>query len=223
MTDEMLLDAAQAALRGLADPAKAAPMAAYMKHRFAFLGVQTPLRRQATRSLIRSFAGDPLAAAGLLWRLDEREFQYLACDLLAHHTARFDAEALDGVLELAVRKSWWDTVDSLAHVVGDLVRRERRLVARIDQLIEAPDFWLRRIALLHQIGWKGDTDTMRLFDYCLRQAGEREFFIRKAIGWALRDLAWHDAQAVRDFLASAGTRLSPLSHREAARNLDRSR
>jgi len=80
MTDEMLLDAAQAALRGLADPAKAAAMAAYMKHRFAFLGVQTPLRRQATRRLIGSFAGDPLAAAGLLWRFDEREFQYLACD-----------------------------------------------------------------------------------------------------------------------------------------------
>lgn len=207
-------------LAPLANAEKAAGMAAYMKHRFVFLGVQTPARRQATRGLLRGYAGALLAAARALWREDEREFQYVACDLLARHDARLDAADLDGLLDLATRKSWWDTVDALAGIVGDLVHRERRLVARMDALIDDDNFWLRRVALLHQLGWKGETDTARLFDYCRRRADEPEFFIRKAIGWALRDYAWHNPEAVRTFLAAEGKCLSPLSRREAAKNLD---
>jgi 3-methyladenine DNA glycosylase AlkD len=89
----------------------------------------------------------------------------------------------------------------------------------MDELIDAPNLWYRRVALLHQLGAKSDTDTQRLFDYCLRRADENEFFIRKAVGWALRDYAWHAPGAVRLFLAHHGTRFSPLSLREAAKNL----
>lgn len=217
-TEDIVADV-RAALAPLADPGKAAGMAAYMKGRFAFLGVQTPARRRATRAAIRGFAGEPLAAAGRLWAAPEREFQYVACDLLGQHAPRLSGAALDGLLNLVSAKSWWDTVDALAHVIGGLVRRERSLVVRIDQLLAARDFWRRRVALLHQLGWGADTDRARLFGYCLRLAGEKEFFIRKAIGWALRDYAWHDPAAVQAFLARHGAELSPLSRRQAEKNL----
>jgi 3-methyladenine DNA glycosylase AlkD len=209
----------RAALAPLADPVRADGMGAYMKGKFAFLGVQTPLRRQATRDLIRANSADPLAAATGLWREPEREFQYVACDLLARHAERLPAAALDGLLALVSDKSWWDTVDALAHTIGTLVRRFPALVGQMDRLIDDADLWRRRIALLHQLGAKGDTDSARLFDYCLRRADEKEFFIRKAIGWALRDYAWHDSRAVQRFLDQHGARLSPLSRREAAKNL----
>jgi 3-methyladenine DNA glycosylase AlkD len=209
----------RAVLAPLAEPEKAAGMRAYMKDQFAFLGVQTPQRRQATRTLIRDFHGDPLPAARALWLELEREFQYVACDLLTQHADDLPAEALEDLLELVSTKSWWDTVDALAHTVGALVQRFPALVERMDQLIDDPDLWRRRIALLHQLGAKSDVDTRRLFDYCLRRADEKEFFIRKAIGWALRDYAWHDPAEVRRFLDRHGARLSALSVREAAKNL----
>ena len=212
---------ARAALAPLADPVKAAGMRAYMKGQFAFLGVQTPQRRQAVRALIGEFTGDPLAAAGELWAEPEREFQYVACDLLSRQAGALSAADVDGLLDLVSAKSWWDTVDALAQTIGTLVRRHPELVARMDRLIDDADLWRRRVALLHQLGAKAETDRARLFDYCLRRAGEREFFIRKAIGWALRDYAWHDPQAVRRFLDRHGDTLSPLSRREAAKNLDR--
>ena len=211
----------RAALTPLADPAKRNGMTAYMKGKFAFLGVQTPARRQATRAAIRACTEPPLVAAQQLWALPEREYQYVACDLLAHWAPRLSGDTLDELLALVSTKSWWDTVDTLAHVVGSLVQREPSLVARMDPLIDDPDLWRRRVALLHQLGWKADTDSQRLFAYCRRRAAEKEFFIRKAIGWALRDYAWHDPEAVRGFLDRHGAELSPLSRREAMKNLDR--
>lgn len=194
-------------------------MAAYMHHRFPFLGVPTPVRRRATAAIIKGWRGNPLPAAQALWRCPEREFQYLACDLLERHGPGLAAADLDGLLALVVDKSWWDTVDTLAKRVGTLVRRDPSLVSRMNRLIADDNLWLRRVALLHQLGWKGATDPDRLFAYCRRRAGDREFFIRKAIGWALRDYAWQAPEAVRAFLAEAGRELSPLSRREAAKNL----
>ncbi len=209
----------RAALAPLADADKASGMRAYMKDRFPFLGVQTPQRRQATRALIREYDDDPLAAAKALWAEPEREFQYVACDLLGHRAGSLPAGVLADLLALVSDKAWWDTVDALAHTVGDLVRRFPPLVKRMDELIDDPDLWRRRIALLHQLGWKDATDEDRLFRYCLRRADETEFFIRKAIGWALRDYAWHAPVSVRRFLDHHGTKLSSLSLREAAKNL----
>jgi 3-methyladenine DNA glycosylase AlkD len=212
-------DEIRAVLEPLADAVKAAGMRAYMQDRFPFLGVQTPTRRQTTRSLVRGYAGDALVAAQALWAEPEREFQYVACDLLAARAADLAADAIEDVLGLVSSKSWWDTVDALAHTVGVLVRRFPALVDRMDELIDDPDLWRRRVALLHQLGWQADTNDERLFRYCLRRADETEFFIRKAVGWALRDYAWHAPAAVRRFLDSDGAKLSPLSLREAAKHL----
>ena len=220
MAPAALRTAVAAALAPLADPARAAAMAAYMKQRFEFLGVPTPPRRAATRALWRGFDGNAAAAARSLWRAPHREFQYVACDLLRDRADDLPAAALDDLLALAVRKSWWDSVDALAASVGILVRRHRRLQRAMDRLIDDPNPWLRRIALLHQLGWQAETDTARLFDYCLRRGGDDDFFIRKGIGWALRDFAWHDGKSVGRFVAAHRAELSPLSCREATRNLD---
>ncbi len=211
--------AVQLALASLADPQRAQGMAAYMKHQFDYLGIATPARRAACAALIHAFEGDPLEAAQALWRKKEREYQYVACDLLRRHASRLGAHDLAQLEALVQSKSWWDTVDALAPVFGDIVLRERGLAARMDQLIEADDFWLRRIAILHQLAWKGATDEARLFRYCLHCAHEPEFFIRKAIGWALRQYARTAPEAVRRFVLQNRANLSGLSIREATKHL----
>jgi len=211
--------AVQLALAPLADPRRAQGMAAYMKHQFEYLGIATPDRRDACSGLVRSFEGNPIEAAQALWRKKEREYQYVACDLLRRHASRLGGADLVQLEALVQSKSWWDTVDALVPVFGDIVLHERSLAACMDQLIEADDFWLRRVAILHQLAWKDATDEARLFRYCLQCAHESEFFIRKAIGWALRQYARIAPGAVRRFVERNRDQLSGLSIREATRHL----
>jgi 3-methyladenine DNA glycosylase AlkD len=215
--------AVQAVLVPLANAENAAAMRAYMRNRFDYLGIPTPARRAALKLLIRSFvpADTPSlrAAAQALWQMPEREYQYAAVDLLTHHAGALALSDLDWLIELAQQKSWWDTVDALVKVIGKIVRTEgARGQRQMDRAVCAENFWVRRIAMLHQLGWRGDTDTVRLFRYADMLAAEKEFFIRKAVGWALRDYAWHDWRAVQKYLKTASTRLSPLTCREAMKN-----
>ncbi|AUH53007.1 DNA alkylation repair protein [Chromobacterium sp. ATCC 53434] len=212
----------RALLSAAADPARAPAMRAYMRGQFDFLGVAAPLRRRAAGAWIRSHdAAGPdgwLALAEALWRQPEREFHYVALDLLARHAAALPASALPRLLALATANAWWDTVDGLAAwAVGPLVRSRRELQADMDGLAGDADFWLRRVAILHQLYWKRETDAARLFRYCGANAADPEFFIRKAIGWALREYGYTDAEAVRSFVAA--TALSPLSRREALKRI----
>ncbi|WP_047243020.1 DNA alkylation repair protein [Chromobacterium subtsugae] len=210
-------------LEAAADPAKRPAMRDYMRGQFDFLGVATPARRKAAGAWIRSQdAAGPdgwLAAAETLWRQPEREFQYVAVDLLARHAAELPAAALPRLLALVAAKSWWDTVDGLAAwIIGELVHARRELQIDMDRLSGDGDFWLRRVAILHQLYWKRDTDAARLFRYCAANAADPEFFIRKAIGWALREYAYTDPDAVRGFVAAAP--LAPLSRREALKRIE---
>lgn len=111
-------------------------------------------------------------------------------------------------------------MDPLAtRVTGALVTRHPTLRSRMDEWSREEDMWLVRTAILHQLHYGKDTDTDRLFGYCTAQAGHPDFFVRKAIGWALRHYARTDPEAVRAYLAEQGGRLSPLSVREAAKHL----
>jgi 3-methyladenine DNA glycosylase AlkD len=217
----------EAALVPLVDAAKAAGMRAYMRDRFHYLGIPTPERRAAVKLLIGSFApADAMVlrdAALALWQMQEREYHYVAVDLLAHHAKLLTLSDLDWLIDLAQEKSWWDSVDALVKVIGKIVRASGAKGQRqMDRAVRAENFWVRRIAMLHQLGWRDDTDTVRLFKYADLLAGEKEFFIRKAIGWALRDYAWHDWRAVEKYLRTAQKRLSPLSCREAMKNFPES-
>ena len=206
-------------LAQLADPTLAVPMAAYMKGRFVFIGIKTPARRAATRPLISKQSADLVESAQALWALPFREYQYVACDLLQRHAGKLPRSSLPSVLRLATRKSWWDTVDPLSKVVGTLAKNFPDLAARAEKLADDDNMWLRRVAILHQLGCGARTDSKRLFRICLTNAADPDFFIRKAIGWALRDYARHDPAAVRRFLKQHEGALSSLTLREAGKHL----
>jgi 3-methyladenine DNA glycosylase AlkD len=214
-------------LEALADPVRAAPMRAYMKDHFAYLGIATPQRRAAVTPLLRRVAGidgdQLLVLANELWLLPRREYQYVALDLLARYWKSLNPDHVEPLLALVQQKSWWDSVDGLASVIGDVLRagraREPGCQRRMDLAIEDGNLWVRRVAMLHQNGWRGETDTQRLFAYALSLAPEPDFFIRKAIGWALRDHAHHNPELVRAFLRAQQARLSGLTLREAGKHL----
>ena len=207
-----------------ADPERAAGARAYMKNVAPFLGVPTPLRRELSRTVLaglpRPDEADCTAIALRCWELPEREYAYFAVDFLRRHVKRCSSGFLPVARHLVTTVPWWDTVDALAsHVVGGLVAAHPKLGAEMDAWIGDEDLWVARTALLHQLRYKDATDTERLFAYCLRQSGHPDFFIRKAIGWCLREYAKTDPDAVRDFVERERGRLSPLSAREATKNL----
>jgi 3-methyladenine DNA glycosylase AlkD len=205
------------------DDAAAASMRAYMRDLFPFLGIASPRRRLLSREVVAGLprpGEDDLRAVALgCWQLPEREYQYFACEWLRRHAAVCSPGFLATARTLITEKSWWDTVDTLAaHLVGRIVVRHPSAVSTMDEWIAADNMWLARTALLHQLSYKESTDEARLFRYCLLQAGHRDFFIRKAIGWALRQYAWTEPAAVRQFVAAHAGVLSPLSVREALKN-----
>lgn len=207
-----------------ADPERAVVMRAYMKDVAPFLGIPSPERRGLSRSVLqgtpRPDERDCTAVALRCWRLPEREYQYFAVDLLRRHVRRLSSGFLPVARHLVTTVPWWDTVDALAaHVVGGLVAADPALTADMDAWIEDDDLWVVRTALLHQLRYGERTDAGRLFAYCLRQSGHPDFFVRKAIGWCLREYAKTDPDAVRDFLALEGGRFAPLSVREALKNI----
>ncbi|GGS12804.1 hypothetical protein GCM10010252_60380 [Streptomyces aureoverticillatus] len=207
-----------------ADPVRAADMRAYMKDVAPFLGLTSPVRRDLARAVLagtpRPDEADCAAIALRCWELPEREYQYFAVDYLRRHVKRCSSAFLPVARQLVTTLSWWDTVDALAaHVVGGLVAADPGLRTAMDEWVEDDDLWVVRTALLHQLRFKDATDTDRLFAHCARQARHPDFFVRKAIGWCLREYAKTDPDAVRDFVGRHRGVLAPLSVREALRNI----
>lgn len=208
---------------GAADPARATAMAAYMRDQFPFLGIPAPVQKALSRDVVtglgRPTEADLREVARRCWDLPEREYQYFACGWLRRHARECSAGFLPTARFLITTKAWWDTVDALAaHLVGPMVARHPELAETMDAWVVEDDKWLVRTAILHQLTYKEATDPRRLFHYCAVQAGHPNFFIRKAIGWALREYAKTAPGEVRAFVHAHATRLSALSVREALRN-----
>ncbi|MFJ8538019.1 DNA alkylation repair protein [Streptomyces sp. NPDC093591] len=221
---DTVLERLTAAYAAAADPHRAVTARAYMKDVAPFLGIPTPERRALSRTVLqgtpRPDETDCTAVALRCWQLPEREYHYFAVDYLRRHVGRCSSGFLPVARHLVTTVPWWDTVDALAaHVVGGLVAADPKLTADMDAWIVDEDLWVARTALLHQLRYKERTDTERLFSYCLRQSGHPDFFIRKAIGWCLREYAKTDPEAVRAFLARERGRFAPLSVREALKNI----
>ncbi|MFD3627191.1 DNA alkylation repair protein [Streptomyces sp. NPDC058698] len=221
---DTVLDRLTAAYGPAADPERAPAMRAYMKDVAPFLGLTTPVRRAlsatVTAGLPRPDEADCTAVALRCWELPEREYHYFAVDYLRRYVRHCSSGFLPVTRHLVTTVPWWDTVDPLAaHVVGALVAADPGLTADMDEWIADDDMWLARTALLHQLRFRERTDTERLFDYCLRRSGHPDFFVRKAIGWCLREYARTDPDAVRSFLAREQGRFAPLSVREALKNI----
>ena len=223
-----LIRAVRKALSEAADPVKAPIMQAYMKSAMPYLGIQATPLRKAARAV---FAAQRLESSEewrdtvlALWREARyREERYMAIELAgcpAYREFR-TIDALPMYEEMITSGAWWDYVDSIAsHRLGELLRRHpAKMRAVLRKWAASDDLWIRRSAILAQLGFKGDTDLKLLYD-CIRPSlGSNEFFLRKAIGWALRQYAWTDAKEVARYVAEHETLLSPLSKREALKNL----
>jgi 3-methyladenine DNA glycosylase AlkD len=227
-----LLSELEAELGRVADPAKAAPMQAYMKSAMPFLGVSAePLRRVCRRVFARlSYAGAQEWRSEVLavWRgARHREVRYAAVELT--RSKRFEAfqtpESLPMYEEMITTGAWWDLVDAIAvHGVGGLLRRHPRPLRKAMRAwSRSENLWKRRSAILCQIAFKEETDLALLYA-CIRPSlASPEFFLRKAIGWALRQYAWTDPREVVRYVRAYRAELSPLSAREALKNVGRAR
>ena len=196
-----------------------------MLDQFRFLGIKAPQRRALMKEvgLPKWSAEDVLQLARALWTLPYREYHYVAIDQLARHVKVLRAEHIAVMFELAQEHSWWDSVDGLAGVIGDVLLRERQAQVNprdvMDPALEHASMWIRRIAMTHQLGWRMQTDAQCLSDYALRLSHEKDFFIRKAIGWSMRDYGRWNPMFVRDFFAEHGQQFSNLTQREALKHL----
>jgi 3-methyladenine DNA glycosylase AlkD len=222
-----VVDAVRAALERVADPVAAPKMAAYMKGIAPFLGVSAPTRRAAVKHLGVPTLDVMAEVAIALYGEPQREFAYVANDWLQAVSQKAPEPAsgdlIDLISTLAQTTSWWDTVDGLFPSAGNLARRFPACGHRVEQWVAHDDFWMARIAILHQNGFGTSTDLLRLERVCLARSQDREFFIRKAIGWALRDVAWRNPDWVDAFTTRHADTLSPLTIREARKNLEQAR
>lgn len=208
-----------------ADAHNAAQMAAYLRNQFPFLGIKSPQRRELLKAFLREYGppalDDTASVAKELWGQTVREHQYNALDILRRQQKKLGPEFVPTLEWLIITKSWWDTVDGLAsNIAGPIFAGypETRATA-VRQWRSVEDIWLRRTTLLFQLKYKDKTDAPLLFSLIEENLLDKEFFIQKAIGWALREYSKTDETAVREFVAN--TELSPLAEREALKWLKR--
>lgn len=224
MSTAPLVSAVRDGLRGAADAQRAPGMQAYMKSSMPYRGVPMPAVRSITKAATRAHPLHTLdeleAAVRTLWDQAEfREERYAASGLLAATIGSGRLELVPLYEHLATTGAWWDHVDDLAHRVADLHdAHPAETAAIVRRWSVATDFWLRRLAIISQLGRKDRVDKTLLAQVVEPNIADQEFFIRKAIGWALRDYARVDPDWVRAFVAEHDD-LSGLSRREALKHL----
>ena len=201
-------------------------MSKYMKGHFYFFGIKNPLRQKIMREWWREQSikneYDLKFFISSLWKLDKREFQYVALDFGKRFKRLFTPESIPFIRECVTTKSWWDTVDTVAsHFTGAVVYQYPKTGKVMDKWIDDENMWIRRTAILHQLNFKERTNGDRVFRYCEKRMHESEYFIRKAIGWALRQYSYVDGNAVFQFVKDNKSELSTLSKIEALKALKR--
>ena len=211
----MELDAAK-------NPEKATPMEAYMRHQFSFLGVAGPERNALYKKYFPSAKKTKIIDWDFVdtcWEKEPRKYQYVAANYLKAMQSYLTKDDLPKLERLVVTKSWWDTVDILDRVVGSLVYGKPELEERILQWSLSDNIWLRRVAIDHQLLRKEKTDVQLMEKVLLNNLNQTEFFINKAIGWALRDYSKTNPEWVASFIEKNKERMAELSIREASKYL----
>ncbi|WP_066072944.1 DNA alkylation repair protein [Neobacillus soli] len=202
----------------------AEPMKNYMKNHFPFLGIKSPLRKELEKQFFKetgilkeSFSKELIEE---LWEKDEREYQYTALVYIEKSLNKLQKSDLPFMEMLITTKSWWDTVDAIApKAVGKIAEKFPEVVEEtMNGWAVSENMWLRRAALLFQLKYKQNTNEELLYHYIVQNAARPEFFIRKAIGWALREYSKTNPASVKQFIG--GTRLAPLSVREGSKYVE---
>lgn len=224
-TSKQLVSALRKVFAKHADPETSIGAAAYMRNQFEFFGIKTPLRRELAKDLVKQSKDlserELIELCKELWSQSEREFQYIACDLLAKNAKRLSPSYVKRDAKWFIKnKPWWDTVDSVRKSIEIVVSANPELKAEMEKWIVSNNIWIVRSALIHQLTLGSKTDAKLLFKFCEIQAAEKEFFVAKAIGWALRSYSYVDPKAVKRFVKDH-PELTPLAKREGLKALNR--
>lgn len=203
---------------------KAFQMAAYMRNQFVFLGIPAPKRKQICKEYIKNMSHKKQINWKFIfncWIREEREFQYIAIDYLKKVTKKLTLCDISYLRYLILHRSWWDTIDSLDTIVGEVAlafpkTNQILLTWSVDENI-----WLRRVAIDHQLKRKEKTNPDLLSEIIRRNFSSNEFFINKAIGWSLREYSKTNKQWVTHFLEKYHTEMSALSYKEAKKYIDK--
>ena len=208
-------------LKAVANPDDAGAMKAYMKNKFEFLGVKTPARRKLAKAFFKQQTDSVIDWDFIneAWSNPYRELQYAALDYLESRKKLLTPSDLPRLKKLAQTKSWWDTIDFLDRLVGSIIARFPETKEIILAWSCDEDIWLRRLAINHQLLRKEETDTELLENILVNNLGQTEFFINKAIGWALRDYSKTNPDWVRDFIERYRAEMVALSIREGSKYL----
>ncbi len=200
-------------------------MAKYMKNHFEFYGIKTPLRAQIWKEFLKIHEKELLSDVEILhqtvwelWQMPQRELQYCAIELLEKTKKQWDKEIIFLFEQLITTKSWWDSVDCISSnlVSPYFLQFPDQIKPITEGWLASNNKWLQRVCLIFQLKYKQKTDVVLLFNYINQLAYSKDFFIQKAIGWALRQYARTDPDAVWRFVESAT--LAPLSKREALKH-----
>jgi len=198
---------------------QAGPMSVYMRNKFPFLGIKSPLRKQLLKQLFSEYEmpkGEQLLFETMaLYNMPEREFQYAAIAMLEKGKKQLGTLDLKFCESLITNKSWWDSVDAIApSIVGMIVLKDRAKGEEVmRQWSASENMWLNRSAILYQLKYKAEMNEQLLHEIIRMHIGSKEFFIQKAIGWVLREYAKTNPESVASFVNE--TDLKPLSRREA--------
>ena len=202
----------------------AVPMENYMKNNFSFLGIKTEKRRAIFKSIYEQNKAEIKSnfrtIAWELFQMKEREFHQVAIDLLVKESMKnFAIEDIKLIEKLIITNSWWDSVDTIAKYLlgGYLQQFPLETLKVIERFSNSKNMWLNRSAILFQLSYKEKTNFEILISECEKHKHSNEFFIQKAIGWALRDYSRFNPTGVKAYVNS--TNLKPLSSREALRLL----
>ncbi|MEH7115817.1 DNA alkylation repair protein [Neobacillus vireti] len=201
----------------------AEPMQKYMKGHFPFLGIKSPLRKELEKQFFKEtgILNEPFNKEFIeeLWNQNEREYQYIALSYMEKSLKKLKKSDLPFMEWLITTKSWWDTVDAISpKPVGTIAAKFPEVIEEtIDGWAVAENIWKRRAAILFQLKYKEKTNEELLYRYIMKNADSKEFFIQKAIGWALREYSKTNPTSIKQFID--GQRLVPLSIREGSKYL----
>ena len=204
------------------NPENAVKMAKYMKNLFPFYGIPTPQRKKLCRDFLKEEKKKGAVDWGFLdqcYADEHREFQYLVFDYLASMQKFLTYDDIPKIWKYIKEKQWWDSIDCLDRIVGEIGLSDSRVDELMLQWSLDEDFWVRRLAIDHQLLRKEKTNRELLAQIIVNNLESKEFFINKAIGWSLRDYSKTDPAWVKDFIDQYKDRMDKLSIREGSKYL----
>ena len=201
---------------------QAQKMSKYMLNKFEYIGIKTPERRKIFKNFFKEYKNEEKIDwefVNKCWENKHREFQYIAADYLKNMKDKLTIDDIPKLKQLILKKSWWDTIDNLDMTIGTLALKDSNVNKILLEWSLDENIWLRRIAIDHQLLRKEKTNTELLEKILKNNLGQTEFFINKAIGWALRDYSKTNPEWVKNFIEKNRENMAKLSIKEASQYL----